>query len=401
LLFGRLRDKPGLVGHAQLMNVADMLHLRLRNQLIAAETRADSPAKVVERLCAMQAQDYSGSLWAVGLRCSTNQTVADVERALAERRIVRTWPMRGTLHLIAPGDVRWMLALLAPRPLARASTRERQLGFDSTTFARARRLLSSEMAGGRLISRPDAMALLEADGIGTQGQRGYHILWRLAQEGLLVLGPVRDKQQTFALLDEWVAPGTAEQDALPREVGLCRLAERYFAAHGPATIADFARWAGITKSDARTGLSGVAEGHLARLEVDGSEYWLSADSLAASQEQASRVGSDAQSTAVADPDVDLLPGFDEYLLGYADRGPQLAEHFEMYGSTVSSNGMFSATMVIDGRVQGVWRRVFRRDHVEVTVRGFRRLKASERRSLCQATERYGEFVGLHTKLSIE
>lgn len=89
----------------------DIAGQRLRNQHIATAA-LQNPADVVAWLGALQAQDYLGGLWAVGLR-TRSATELDVERALADRTILRTWPMRGTLHCVAASDARWMLDLLA------------------------------------------------------------------------------------------------------------------------------------------------------------------------------------------------------------------------------------------------------------------------------------------------
>src|SRR6185295_9649003 len=91
-------------------------HHRLHNQRIASTTFS-TPADVVRWLGAVQAQDYLGALWAVGLRMK-RAVEADIERALAERTILRTWPMRGTLHFVAAEDARWMLELMTPRIIA-------------------------------------------------------------------------------------------------------------------------------------------------------------------------------------------------------------------------------------------------------------------------------------------
>ena len=80
---------------------------------------------MVAHLGAMQAQDFPGAKWALGLRIP-GTTDADIEQAIADRKIVRTWPMRGTLHFVAPDDVRWMLQLMTPRIMARAAGRHRQ-----------------------------------------------------------------------------------------------------------------------------------------------------------------------------------------------------------------------------------------------------------------------------------
>ncbi len=323
----------------------------------------------------MQAQDYAGVLWAVGLR-SAGATSATIEDAIAKRQIIRTWPLRGTLHLVAPEDVRWMLALASPRAIALATARHNQLGLTEKVFANARALFVKALKGGRMLTRAEAMALLESGEIATGGQRGYHILWMLAQQAVLCIGPMQGKQQTFVLFDEWV-PKTGEAPLEPKEA-LARLAERYFQAHGPATLEDFKWWAGITKNEARIGLEAVSES-LERIESDNEVYYLPPGDSAA--RRSSR------------PTIHLLPGFDEYMLGYTDRSLQLGDHREYHGSIVSANGMFSPTLLVDGQITGTWKRTFEKDQVEVGLRTFRALETAEREVLAKVVDQYGRFLG--------
>jgi hypothetical protein len=95
------------------MTGVDLARRRLHGQRVIGPPFAD-PAAAVASLGAVQAQDYLGALWALGLR-TRDATEAGVERAIADRRIVRTWPMRGTLHFVPAADARWMLELLTPR----------------------------------------------------------------------------------------------------------------------------------------------------------------------------------------------------------------------------------------------------------------------------------------------
>lgn len=366
------------------MNTADILRIRLRSQLIEGGAAA-TPHEVVSHLLGMQGQDYAGATWAIGLRLP-GSALSGVERAIAEREIVRTWPMRGTLHFVAAEDVRWMLSLLAPRVLARAAGRELQLEVDAGTFARTRSLFADALSGGRRLTRPEAMAMLESAGIPTTGQRGYHILWRLAQEGLIVLGPMEGRQQTFVLLDDWVpvARSAFTPDASRAEL-LAHLAFRYFSGHGPATVADFARWADITKADARDAL-GEAAGTLESAEHDGERHWFAGDAA------------EACSVAGEGPRVHLLPGFDEYMLGYVGRGHQLGEHAEAYGSRVASNGMLAPTVVVNGRAQGVWKRALTARTVTLAVTEFHPFTARERAAVALEEARYARFIGRELRL---
>ncbi len=394
------------------MNTDALLHMRLRSQLVEASF-ATSPHGVVSRLLAMQAQDYAGALWAIGLRLP-GSTLADIEQAIAARTIVRTWAMRGTLHFVAAEDVRWLLGLLAPRAIARFRTRHEQLGLDAKTFARARKLFSAALAGGRSRTRAEAMALLAAGGVSPNGQRGYHVLVQLAHEGLLVLGPRRNKQQTFVLLDEWVPP-TPQDAALaeqPREESLARLASRYLAGHGPATVADLARWAQIPKREALSAMDTVAS-VLNSAEIEGARYWWTAqstdaaanggsdnggtrnpeDSAAAAAHEATKSSRTKTRTRRDAPVVHLLPGFDEYMLGYVGRGHQLGEHLEPYGAKVAAHGMLAPTIIVDGRAVGIWKRTLKSRTVAFTTTPFQHLTAKQRAGIAAEEERYARFLG--------
>jgi hypothetical protein len=352
----------------------------MRNQGLRLSTDDGAPRPprdVVSRSCALQAQDYLGSLWAIGLRTG-GCTQDEIEREIAARSIVRTWPMRGTLHFVAAEDVRWMLGLLAPRAIERAAGRHRQLGLDAETIDRAGALFASALEDDGEETRADMMQLLEDAGISTEGQRGYHLLWIHAQLGLICLGPMRGTQQTFVLLDDWVPPA----EPLPREDALARVAHRYFAGHGPATVADLARWTGLTLTEARSGLAQVAD-TLECIEIEGAKYW--------SAEEPS-------CSAPADARLHLLPAFDEYVIGYADRRLILGEHYDEYNASVSSNGMFSPTVILDGRVIGTWKRIRRPKAVRIAVTLFEPLVDPDG-ALADAAERYGRFLGLQAELS--
>jgi len=356
------------------VDFAAIAHLRLENQQIARHPCA-TPGQVVAWLGAVQAQDYPGALWSIGLRLP-DAIVADVEHAIAERAIVRTWPMRGTLHFVAAADVRWLLGLLTPRVIAGSARRRQQLELDDAVFARSREALRAALQGGRQLTRTALLQVLEEAKISTAGQRGYHILWRLAQDGVICFGPAAGKQQTFVLLDEWLPPSAP----LDREAALAELARRYFSGHGPATLRDFIWWSGLTAADARAALE-LAKPALVHEVVDQDTYWLAANTQAGPRE------------SCREPEVQLLPGFDEYLLGYTDRSAVLdaARAAEI---VPGNNGMFTPTVVVDGRIAGTWKRTITRRGVAVSVRPFSPLSEAGGLALTRAAERYGHFLGL-------
>jgi hypothetical protein len=320
------------------MTSRDIAYHRLSNQQIAS-AKPKTPNELVASLGAMQAQDYLGALWAIGLR-SMNSNEADIEKAIGARTIIRTWPMRGTLHFVAPADVRWMLELLTPAVIAASKRRQQQLELDDKTFARCRALFTKVLQGDKQLTRDAMYSSLQHAHISTSSQRGYHILWRLAQEGIICFGARAGKQPTFALLDEWARP----TKKLKREEALAELTKRYFSGHGPATLQDFAWWSGLKISEAKAGLE-MIESSL-RKEADGTKvYWMSTEST---------------SSPADTPIACLLPGFDEYMLGYNDRSAVLdPRHAQKL--IPDNNGRFLSTMVMNGRVVGTWKRTVKRN----------------------------------------
>ncbi|MGH9900439.1 MAG: winged helix DNA-binding domain-containing protein [Pyrinomonadaceae bacterium] len=346
----------------------DIARRRLHHQQIA-RSKFERPGEVVGWLGAVQAQDYLGSLWAVGLR-TRGAVETEVERALADRTIIRTWPMRGTLHFVAAADVRWMLELLTPRVVAGSRRRHQQLGLDEATFARGKKLFARALRGGRQMTRGALYELLEAAHISPAGGRGLHILSRLAQDGLICFGTREGRQQTFALLDEW-APAAK---TLERDEALAELAARYFEGHGPATPQDFAWWSGLTAADAGAGLE-MVKAQFIREVIDGQTYWLPAPTPPVKDRS---------------PTAYLLPVYDEYTVAYKDRGAVLdPRHAKEAG-----NGIFSPTIVVDGRIVGTWKRTLRKDTLVITPSPFAKLDEAETRALATAAERYGRFLGL-------
>ena len=353
------------------MTNTNVARQRLFNQRIEGE-KFQKPEEAVRWLGAVQAQDYMQALWAIGLRLRS-ATIADVERAIADGKIVRTWPMRGTIHFVPPEDARWMLELSASRMLARDGRRLEQLKLDREIMERCKELFHNALKGGGRLPRPDMMRLLEDAGVSTGKQRGYHILWYLAQSGLICIGPMRDKQQTFVLLDEW-APDSRE---LSREESLAELIRRYFSSHGPATAYDFARWAGLTVTETRSGLE-AAKPELISEKIAGEEHWTSNAAPGRTESNNSSVH--------------LLPGFDEYVIGYKDRGAILAaEH--AHKIVPGNNGVFLPTIVVNGQVVGTWKRKLKKNSIDVTLDPFMQLGQSEER-VVEMAESYSDFIGL-------
>ncbi|MEN0084785.1 MAG: winged helix DNA-binding domain-containing protein [Leifsonia sp.] len=356
---------------------ADLLRMRRLAQAIDGP-REPGPAAVARRMLAVQGQDFAAGCWALALRSEAARQ-SDVLAALDAGTVIRSWPMRGTLHFVPPEDLRWMLSVTMDRLVAGLGRRQEQLGLTAADFAHAADVVTGVLSGGRSIGRADLMEVWERAGIATTGQRGYHLIYYLAQTGLLCWGPVvfagnGNPSQALVLLDEW-APAPPRLD--PDEA-ISRYLLRYLAGHGPATVRDFVWWIKGTVGGAKTARAVLGDA-LTMLEVDGVEYLVTA-------ELADRAAATPATRAEREA-VQLLPAFDEYLLGYQDRSPILDErHFELI--VPGGNGVFQPIIVAGGRVVGTWRR----DNGRAVPQPFGELSAARRTRLERAATAYARYA---------
>ncbi|EWT01164.1 hypothetical protein N865_11020 [Intrasporangium oryzae NRRL B-24470] len=327
-----------------------------------------SALEVVHHLGALQAQDYQSGVWSLGVR--SGLTLAEVEEAVLRREIVRTWPMRGTLHWVAAEDARWMTRLLAGRVLGSIGARYRQLGLTEREVATAGRLFEEHLH--EPMSRPDVAALLARAGIDASGQRAYHLVGHHCMTGLLCQGPLIGKQPSFVLIDAWVPLSRNPT----REEGLALVAERYVRGHGPVTEGDLANWVGGTLTLAREALGQLGD-RIVKEEVDG-QTWLT--------------HVDAPAPSGAPDAVHLLPQWDELLLGYRSRDVTLPD--EHTARVVPGRNMvFQPTVVVDGEVAGIWKRRAANGATMVEVTPLTRPTARARRGIEASGAAYGRFLG--------
>lgn len=314
-----------------------MGRLRLASQGLLGPGLGSVPV-AVRWMTASQAQDLQAALWAVGLRVR-GSGLGDVRAALDNGSVVRSWPMRGTLHLVAPEDLRWMLGLTAERLTRSIAGRHRELDITWTDIEKCRDAALEQLAGGGALSRAELFAVFEAAGQPTTGQRGIHILGTLCRHAWLVQGPLSGNQQLMVAFDDWIP----ESRALEGQEAIAEFMLRYFRSHGPATIRDFAWWTQLPLAEVRAAFEQIRS-KLVELEFGGSSYWVSPETAALLDD-----GVPGQRS------VHLLPGFDEFLLGYQDRSLVLApEHANKI--VPGGNGVFKKTLVAGGEVIGTWGR---------------------------------------------
>ncbi|MGZ8456978.1 MAG: winged helix DNA-binding domain-containing protein [Gemmatirosa sp.] len=352
-------------------------HRRLAAQSLIGVPFASAPA-VVARLGAVQAQDCAGARWAVGMRVH-GATDASVEQACDAGAIVRTHVLRPTWHFVAAEDLRWMLALSGPRVQALNAGRYRQLGLDDATLRVGRAALADALRDGTACTRAELATAVARAGISlADPQRMAYLLMHAELAAMLCSGPRRGKQHTYVLVDARVpaarVPAAAPRD---RDDALRELATRYFATRGPATAQDFAWWSGLTVADARRGAA-LAAPDVVREEIDGREHWGPAD---------------APPVAVCEPRAHLLPNYDEYFIGFRDRGAIL-QAVARDALPVDRGEVLSAHIVVlDGQVVAGWRRVPRARAISAVVTPVVPLGPGDRDAIARAAARYAAFLG--------
>ncbi len=335
------------------------------------------PDQVVAWLGAVQSQDYAGAKWAVAQRAK-GITDAALDQALADGSILRTHVLRPTWHFVTPADIRWMLALTAPRILALSAYYFRQLELDNVIFKRSNIVLGKALQGGKQLTRVELISVLKKNNVAADNLlRFAYLVMRAELDGIICSGARRGKQFTYALLDE-CAPQvrTLEQDE-----ALGELAKRYFVSRGPATLQDFVWWSGLTTSDARKGLDSIKSKLIHEVE-NGQTYWF-ADSIPA---------------RIASPTAYLLPNYDEYIVGYTDRS---AIFDNSHTKKLDARGSVLAqyTILIDGRVNGTWKRTVGKKGVTIELNPFVPQTKMERQAVIAASQEYAAFLDLPMKLA--
>jgi hypothetical protein len=339
---------------------------RMLNQQIIMP-RFNQPEDVVNYMVAMQAQDYAGAKWAIGLRMR-NAKDDKIEQAISEGKILRTHLLRPTWHFVSPTNIRWLLKLTAPRIHAANAAMNKKFELNDKLFAKSNEILAKALQGNKQLARPAVESLLTQSGIATNDLRLTLLLMRAELDQVICNGAREGKQFTYALLDDH-APLVPQ---LSYEEALTKLATGYFNSRGPATLYDFAYWSGLTIYDARVGLENV-KSQLINEIVDDKTYWMpdSKDFILPQK-----------STAY------LLPMYDEFAIAYKDRTAMVNQLYLKQAMYV----IFDAAIVVDNQVVGTWRRTLKKTKADITLNLFGKLNKSQTMAVESASKRYQKFM---------
>jgi hypothetical protein len=318
------------------MDLATLRRERLRSHRLSAP--APTVAAAAEHMLATQAQEFWGGRWALASRTRGAPTLRTVDAAFDRGEVVRSWTMRGTIHVIPARDLAWVLSVTGERQRAKAALVHRREGIDDDEAARAESVVRAALGGGNQLARKEMFATWEAGGVSTAGQRGYHLLFALAVRGVLCQGPVvprkpgPTREQFWVLTEEW-----APDQVIPPDP-LAEFFFRFIASHGPAGVRDFSWWSGLPLGVAREAADAASD-RLVVVSDDGETQFVAAEARP-------RRSASAQ-------EVLALPPFEEYYLSYADRSVACAPEF-LTAIGPAMNGIVRPIIVARGEAIGVW-----------------------------------------------
>jgi hypothetical protein len=352
------------------MNTNDIIRYRLFNQQIA-ETKFTKPAEIVSWLVAMQAQEYAMSKWAIGLRLpgSTDEVV---EKAFTEGAILRTHVMRPTWHFVTPGDIRWLLKLTAPRVEAINAFTYRQQELDSKIFKRSNDIIAKTLEGGKQLTRTALQTELKKKKIIANGVRLSCLMMKAELEGIICSGARSGKQFTYALLDERVPPAKS----ITKKEALQEVAVRYFTSRGPATVKDFATWSGLSVTEAKEGVAMLSSKFI-KEKINDQEYIF----LPAAFNTNNKIQTSF-----------LMPDYDEYGMGYRDRSAIFNTKVDL-SKFKNDNPIFNRMIIIDGKIEGTWKRVIKNSTINVEAVPFTTLSKSKQQVVKKMIKKYCVFAG--------
>lgn len=339
--------------------------------------RNDGPGEIVAHFTAMQAQEYGYALWATAQRMALRPNAARLTAAVDAGEILRTHVLRPTWHFVAPADARWLLQLTAPRVQRINAPYLRRNNLDDATLNRAFAIIEAELAGARHRSRAQLQQRLALAGLEFGGMAMGLVMMEAELRRLVISGETLGKARSYALFDERVPAAGA---AFDREQALSELVARFIATRGPVTLKDFAVWSGLTVRDAATGLAGAHDREPARFSavtVEDCDCWWEEPGIVA--------------TAPSAPRVDLVQGYDEYVMSYfpSKKFMQLPEY-----APTAEFGLLLHTVLIDGVMAGQWKHVLRSRDATVQIARLRSFTVAEREATEQAARDYGRFLGL-------
>ncbi len=230
------------------MDAKTIIENRFQSQKLIQTARSGSPERIVFHFGAMQAQNYGQSLWAVGSRMTTPSEQA-VKQAIDNGEIIRTWLLRGTIHLFSAKDYHWMMDLIAPTIDKICKPYRAKLGLTEEVLQKAIEVVS-EIVSEQAVTRKDLAAHLATKDLPSAGIPFAQLLVYLSSRKVICSGPDETFRNTTHI--------PADTNHFTREEAIKELAKRYIQSHAPATLKDFCFLVGINCDRCQNRIRGYA-----------------------------------------------------------------------------------------------------------------------------------------------
>lgn len=367
------------------LTAEEIRYLRLRAQHLVPERTPvhGNVTQLLRDICGVQAQEPLSSALAVRAR-NIGIVAADVERArISDRSIVRTWCMRGTLHLLATHDLQWLISLHGPEFIRKSQRRYEELGLSEEICAKAIRLIHNFLFNEGPLTRAKLAKKLSRSGIPTEGQVAYHLVRRAGLESAICFGPNRQGEPTYVLNATWLSsdesPGVDDAFA--------KLSRRYLEAYGPTRPDDMATWSGLSLIKAREGFK-VIKDELLEVDSDAVPYSMLKSQLNWLDEK-------LEDRMI----VNLLPSYDPYLLGY--RGRDLIVPMQYAKRIHPGGGVIRPTLLVNGVAAATWRTKRHKSFLEVIVEPFEILDNEVIHALEEEVHDLGRFLQISSFATID
>ncbi len=357
------------------ISVNELRTLRLRAQRLAPRWPRHALVDAVQAICGVNAQ--LPSAMALSLRARVEGlTLEDIETSrVKDRSVVRTWCMRGTMHLLAAEDVDWLLSAIPPAEIQGGwRWLDKRGGLERPRAAKVLDAAYETLKAKGPMTRSELMAAL-ADRFGPQVKSAAAGVVQLnGLLGRVCFGPSQGAEPTYVALDHWLGRAVKVSETPDYSA----LARRYLRGYGPAAPRDLAAWWGLGLSQAKVGWASLQK-ELIELNVAGESAWLLGADAAALEE-------------IAPPShtVRLLPAFDTYLLGYENREFAVpAEHRRR----IFHGGEIVPTILVDGCAAGTWRYAQRGKPIRIRATPFSSFAKPIRELIAQEADDIGRFFG--------
>ncbi|MBE8727525.1 winged helix DNA-binding domain-containing protein [Flavobacterium hungaricum] len=356
------------------MTHSEISHYRLASQKLY-KTSQLLPEEIVKHFGAMQAQDYAMAKWAVGSRCDA--TEKEIEEAINSAKIIRTHILRPTWHFVSAEDIYWMLDLSGSQVKRLFASTALQHGYDTHKLNQVNTAIEKLLAGNNHLTREEIMQELSIQKK-TGDLSPVIVMMNAELDGLVCNGKMKDKQITYALLEERVLKPPTK---FTKEEALAKLALRYFESHGPATLQDFSWWSGFSQTICKNAIKAI-ELQLENTTIDNQQYWFKKGLL---EEMSFRES------------VHFLPAFDEILISYKTREASIL--LEHQSKAFTNNGIFKPIILENGKVIGTWKRTIKKDHAKIETAFFNATDADKKQDLVKGIKLLENY--LETKIVID